>query len=296
VSVHYRELNLFHKGHDLDIMLYIAQRLQGFMTRYTVPSDRDIFSNTSYQLNLQRAETSSYTSELAAVEVAYNHSLGKGELLTPYVKFQLENFTIGTENSSSRLVLPGLRFSKQTFDNLTRPTRGYRYAFDVRGAHQYFGSDSALAQFIADGNTVIPLPWRLSLHLKSKVGLSLLADPLADFPPSIRFFAGGDESVRGYHYQSLGPRNNLNEVVGGKDLVTGTVELERAIFEKWGVSLFHDAGNAFNTFTNVHLYQGAGVGLHYYTPIGGLHLDLAKRIGTGQSNFYMVHFSVGFQL
>ncbi|HJV35792.1 BamA/TamA family outer membrane protein, partial [Geomonas sp.] len=119
---------------------------------------------------------------------------------------------------------------------------------------------------------------------------------LADFPPSIRFFAGGDESVRGYHYQSLGPRNNRNEVVGGRNLVTGTVELERAIFEKWGVSLFHDAGNAFDSFTNVHLYQGAGVGVHYYTPIGGLHLDLAKRIGTGQSNFYMVHFSVGFQL
>ncbi|HJV65937.1 MAG TPA: autotransporter assembly complex family protein [Geomonas sp.] len=295
-SVHFRELNLFHKGHDLDLMLYAAQRLQGFMALYTVPSARDILSNTTFQLNLQQEQTSSYTSQLAAFEVDYNRSLGKGELLTPYVKIQQEDFTIGIEKSSSRLVLPGLRFAKQNFDNLSRPTRGYRYAFDLRGAHQYFGSDSALVQFITDGNAVLPLPWRLSLHVKSRVGLSMLADPLADFPPSIRFFAGGDQSVRGYHYQSLGPRNSLNEVVGGKDLIQGTVELERAIFDKWGVSLFHDAGNAFNDFSSIHLYQGAGVGLHYYTPIGGLHLDLAKRIGTGQANFYMVHFSVGFQL
>ena len=293
-TVHFRELNLFHKGHDLDLTLYGAQRLQGFAARYTIPSARDIKSNTSVQLNLQQEDVTSYVSQFAAIELDYNHSLGGGEIATPYLRIQQENFKIAGESSSSRLVLPGFRFSKENFDSLTRPTRGYRYALDLRGAHPLFGSDSALVQFIAEGNTVLPLPWRLSLHLRTKVGLSQLADPLADFPPSIRFFAGGDQSVRGYSYQSLGPRNAENQVVGGRDLVTGSVELERAIFDKWGISLFHDAGNAFNSFTNVHLYQGAGVGVHYYTPIGGLHLDLARRFTS--SNSYYIHFTVGFQL
>jgi translocation and assembly module TamA len=294
-TVHYRDLNLFHKGHDLDLNLYAAERLQGFAARYTRPSPTDLKSSTAVQLNLQQEDVTTYVSQLAALELDLNRAFGRGELGTAYVKLQQENFTVGSESSSSRLVLPGYRFSKETFNSLIRPRRGYRYALDLRGAHQYLGSDSALVQFIAEGNALLPLPWRLSLHVRSKVGASLLADPLADLPPSIRFFAGGDTSVRGFSYQSLGPRDGLGRVVGGRNLLVGSVELERALYQKWGVSIFHDAGNAFNDFNNVPLYQGAGVGLHYYTPVGGLNLSLARRLGTSRDIYY-IHFTVGFQL
>lgn len=293
-SIRYRDLNLFHEGHDLSMQLYIAQRLQGFQARYTRPSEVNLKSSTSIQLNLQQEDVTAYTSQLAALELDYNRALGVGEVATPYIRLQQENFTIAGEKSTSRLVLPGFRFTKEHFDNLIRPEMGYRYALDLRGAHQYLGSDSTLVQFIADGNAVLPLPARLSLHLRSKLGVSYLADPLADFPPSIRFFAGGDQSVRAFSYQSLGPKNAQGQVVGGRDLLVGSIELERALFQNWGVSLFHDAGNAFNSFTNVHLYQGAGVGVHYYTPVGGLHLDLAKRLETSKQIYY-IHFNVGFQ-
>ena len=294
-TVHFRDLNLFHLGHDLDLTLYAAERLQGFAARYTIPDPRDIKSSTSLQLNLQQENVTTYTSQLASLELDRNHSFGRGELGTAYLKLQQENFTVGDESSSSRLVLPGYRFSKEQFDNVIRPARGYRYSLDLRGAHPYLGSDTALVQFIAEGAAVVPLPWRLSLHLRSKAGASLLADPLGDLPPSIRFFTGGDQSVRGYSYQSLGPRDSSGQVVGGRNLLVESVELERALFQSWGVSLFHDAGNAFNEFTNVQLFQGVGVGLHYYTPVGGLNLSLARRIGT-DTNAYYIHFTVGFQL
>jgi translocation and assembly module TamA len=294
-SIRYRDLNLFRLGHDFDSTLYIAQNLKGLAAKYTRPSPVNIRTSTSAILNLQEADVTTYTSRLAALELDYNRGLGEGEVATPYIKLQYENFTIGTEHDTSRLVLPGFRFTKERFDNLIRPMQGYRYSLDLRGAHPAFGSDSALGQFIAEGNAVLPFPWRLSLHLSSKLGASLLADPLADFPPSIRFFAGGDQSVRGYSYQSLGPKNALGQVVGGRDVLTGSVELERALYKNWGVSVFHDAGNAFNTFTNVHLYQGAGIGLHYYTPVGGLHLSLARRLDWPKEVYY-IHFTVGFQL
>jgi len=295
VSVRYRDLNVFRAGNDLDMNLYIAQLLQGFAARYTIPSSRDLKSSTSLQLNLQREDVTTYTSRLAALEFDYNRSLGHGELATPYLKVQYEGFDIAGESSSSRLVLPGFRFTKTDYDSLIRPTRGYHYSLDLRGAHPYLGSDAALAQFIAYGNAVVPLPERLSLHLRSQFGASLLADPLADFPPSIRFFTGGDQSVRAFSYQSLGPKNSQGEVVGGRDLLVGSVELERAIQKNWGVSLFTDVGNAFNTFSGLRLYQGAGIGLHYYSPVGGLHFDLAKRMQTSKQIYY-IHFTVGFQL
>jgi translocation and assembly module TamA len=293
-TVHFRDLNLFHLGHELDLNLYAAERLQGFAARYTRPSPQDIKSSTSLQLNLQQEDVTTYVSHLAALELDQNRSFGKGELGTAYLKMQQENFTVGNDSSTSRLVLPGFRFSKERFDDLIRPSSGFRYALDLRGAHPFLGSDTALVQFIAEGNTLMPLPWRTSLHLRGKAGLSWLADPLAELPPSIRFFAGGDQSVRGYSYQSIGPRDSSGRVVGGRNLLVGSAELERALFQKWGVSVFLDAGNAFNDFVDLQLRQGAGVGLHYYTPVGGLNLSLAKRLGAG--NVYYIHFTVGFQL
>jgi len=254
LSVRYRDLNLFHKGHDLDLSIYAAQRLQGFAGRYTVPSETDHRSSTSLQLNLQQEDVTSYRSKIAALELDRTIGLGRGELATVYLRLMQENFTIADVSANSRLVLPGFRFSKDSFNDMVRPTRGYRYSTD-----------------------------------------GVLDDPLGELPPSIRFFAGGDQSVRGYAYQSLGPRDQTGKVIGGKHLLVGSLELERALYKNWGVSVFHDLGNAFNEYENMHLEQGAGIGVHYYTPVGGLNLYLAKPFAPGSPS-YRIHFTVGFQL
>ncbi|QWV94479.1 BamA/TamA family outer membrane protein [Geomonas oryzisoli] len=293
-SVHYRDLNLAHEGNDLDLSLYVAERLQGFAGRYTMPSASDFRSSTSIQLNLQRETVSTYQSRLAAMEVDRNFGLGRGEVATPYLKIQQENYKVANVNSQSRLVLPGFRFSKDKFNDLVRPTSGYRFSVDLRGAHQYFGSDTGLIQAIGNASLLVPMPGRLTFHTRVNTGYSLLTNPLSDLPPSIRFFAGGDQSVRGYAYQSLGPKDAAGRVVGGKHLLVGSVELERALFKNWGVSIFDDIGNAFNDFGNVDLRQGVGVGAHYYTPVGGLNLYLAHPLAPGAPPI-RIHFSVGFE-
>ena len=186
------------------------------------------------QLNLQQEDVSTYTSRLIALELDRNRSLGKGELGTAYIRLQREEYTVGAQDSGARLVLPGLRYSGNFYDNPARPARGFRYAFDLRGTHQLLGSDTGLLQLISEGSHLLPLPWRLSLHTRAKAGITLLSDPLSDLPPSLRFFAGGDQSVRGYAYQSLGPLDATGQVVGGKHLLVGSVELERALFRRLG--------------------------------------------------------------
>ncbi|WP_246545704.1 autotransporter assembly complex protein TamA [Pelotalea chapellei] len=294
-SLRYRDLNMFHKGHELNAQLYVAERLQGLAAGYIVPDYRDIRSSTTFQLNLQQEDVTAYISRLVAVEVARNHSFGKGELGTVYLRVQQEDFTIGTQESSSRLVLPGIRFSKDSYDNLIHPTSGFRFSVDVRGTHQFIGSDTSLLQCIGEGSHLLPLPWRLSLHSRVRVGTTLFSDPLVDIPPTLRFFAGGDQSVRGYSYKSLGPTDSSGKVAGGKQLLTGSIELERALFQNWGISAFHDAGNAFNTLSDVTLFQGAGIGLHYYSQVGAINLSVARQIGVDHPG-YRIHFTVGFQL
>jgi translocation and assembly module TamA len=294
-TVRYRDLNMFHLGHELFSNLYIAERLQGLVTGYIVPSPRDVRTSTTLQLNLQQEETSTYASRILALELARNRSFDTGKLGTVYVRTQYEDYTVGAENSTARLLLPGLRFSDDRYDNPIRPRRGFRYALELRGTHQLLGSDTKLVQILAQGSHLLPLPWRLSLHTRANVGATLLNDPIKDIPPSLRFFTGGDQSVRGYSYKSLGPRDASGKVVGGTQLLTGSIELERALFKDWGVSIFYDVGNAFNSFSSVSLFKGAGVGLHYYSSVGALNLSVARPLGVDNPSFHF-HFTVGFEL
>lgn len=294
-TIRYRDLNMFHLGHELFSNLYIAERLQGLVTGYIIPSPRDIRSSTTLQLNLQQEETSIYNSSIVALELARNRSLGLGKLGTAYIKAQYEDYSVGGEQSTSRLLLPGIRFTDDRYDNPIHPRKGFRYALDLHGTHQALGSDTALVQLLAEASYLLPLPWRLSLHSRAKAGTTFLNDPLRDIPPSLRFFTGGDQSVRGYSYKSLGPRDAAGNVVGGTQLLVGSIELERALFKDWGVSLFYDAGNTFKSFSEVNLAQGAGVGIHYYTAVGALNLSVARPLGVEKPTIHF-HFTVGFEL
>ncbi len=294
-TIRYRDLNMFHLGHELYSNLYVAERLQGLVTGYIIPSPKDVRTSTTLQLNLQQEDTSSYNSSILALELDRNRSFGKGKLGTAYVKAQYEDYTVGDQKATARLLLPGVRFSDDSYDNLIRPRKGFHYGFELRGTHQLLGSDTALIQILAEGSHLLPLPWRFSLHTRAKAGTTLLSDPLRDIPPSLRFFAGGDQSVRGYSFKSLGPRDASGRVAGGKQLLTGSIELERAFFKDWGVSLFYDAGNTFNLISDPSLSHGAGVGLHYYTSVGALNLSVARPLGVDKPSIHF-HFTVGFEL
>jgi translocation and assembly module TamA len=294
-TVRYRDLNLFHQGHEFYSHLYVAERLQGLATGYILPSPVDVRSSTTLQLNLQKEDTTSYASRIVALELDRIRSLGANRLGAAYVRALYEDYAVGAEESSSRLLLPGLRYSDDHYDNSLRPSRGFRYALDLRGTHQALGSDTALLQLLAEGSYLLPLPWSLALHTRAKAGATLFSDTFSDIPPSLRFFAGGDQSVRGYSYKSLGPRDASGQVVGGKQLLTGSIELERALPKDWSVSLFYDAGNTFNSYSGISLFQGAGVGVHYYTSVGALNLSVARPLTAGNPSLH-VHFTVGFEL
>jgi translocation and assembly module TamA len=294
-TLRYRDLNLFHQGHEFYSQLYLAERLQGLVTGYIIPSPSDVRSSTMLQLNLQQEDTTAYSSKIAALELAQNRGLGPGKLGTAYVKAQYEEYTVGTVTSNARLLLPGVRFTDNRYDNLLRPRQGFHYSVDLRGTHQLLGSDTALVQILAEGSHLLPLPWRLSLHTRVKGATTLLSDTFKDIPPSLRFFAGGDQSVRGYSYKSLGPRDASGAVTGGRQLLFASIELERALYKNWTVSMFYDTGNTFNSFSTVALAQGAGVGLHYITPVGALNLSLARPLGIDNPKFH-IHFTVGFEL
>lgn len=115
-------------------------------------------------------------------------------------------------------------------------------------------------------------------------------------PITLLFRAGGDESVRGYGYQSLGPSNKDDQAVGGRVLAAGSLEVARAFSSKapaWLGALFVDAGNAAMSWRDFSRALGYGAGVRWRSPVGPLRVDLAYGEDTRKVR---LHFSVGVVL
>lgn len=288
----YQDVNVMRKGHEFRTELNIAERLQGVASTYIVPSPSSYRTSTAFRLGLLHEMPNTYTADTLKAEAAREHGFGTHTQGAVFLSLLDEHFTIGEETSSSFLLMPGARLYGQRFDSLVRPTKGYRYAIELRGTDTFLGSSTGLVQVVPLADVMFPLPGRVTVLLRSQGGFTFQRQAFEDIPVSLRFFAGGDRSVRGYGYQSLGPRDANGDVIGGKYLLFGSIEVERAIASSWGVAGFYDAGNAFDTFNNITFAQSAGIGIHYYTRVGPFRLDIARQVNQ-PSPAIRLHFSVG---
>ena len=107
----------------------------------------------------------------------------------------------------------------------------------------------------------------------------------------MRFFAGGDNSVRGYGFEDIGPLNDDGDVIGGSYRIDGSIEIDWLFREQWALALFVDSGDAFNN-TELDLKTGAGFGLRWYSPVGPIRLDFAHPFDDPDKDF-RIHISLG---
>ena len=291
-SLNYRDLNVLHRGHEFAADLSIAERHQSLTGNYIIPGLTNIDSQTALRSGFVREDLESYETRSLFAEIEEQRGFSGGRTGSVYLRLLQENYIVGEQDDRSRMIIPGIRFRHSRYADPIRPKKGYRYSLEVRGGHQALGSDTGMLQFLASGNTVIPLPWQLKLLLRAQGGTTLKNEPLAEIPASLRFFAGGDQSVRGYAYQSLGPTDATGQVVGGEHLAVGSIELEVPFGEDWGVATFFDLGNAFNVLTNIDWASGVGIGVRRYTVIGPVKIDIARQFGVSDPS-YRLHLSVG---
>jgi translocation and assembly module TamA len=292
-SINYRDVNLWHRGHELRAEIKAAELQQSLSAAYLMPRARHLNDVIALRVGIDHEDIDTYESTQYFIEGEVVRAFRRDRMAALYLRLLQEDFIIGEEDSRSRLVLPGFKFSQRRYDDPLRPRKGYLYRLELRGTHQALGSDTGLLQTLASANALRPLPWGLSLLARVQVGTTWQSDELQEIPPSLRFFAGGDQSVRGYAYQTLGPRDASGDVVGGKHLLVVSIELERPLSDAWGVAVFFDAGNAFDSFSDYEINEGAGIGVRRYTPIGPLKFDLARQFGVSDPS-YRLHVSIGF--
>jgi len=212
-----------------------------------------------------------------------------------YLLGDRERWTESGAELTENVFYPGMELtSRNVVDAESLFTRkGYSWTADLRGGSESFGSSTSFLRLRLVGNLVLPLAERVRLLFRSEYG-AMNVDDLSVLPPSQRFFAGGDRSVRGYRYQRLGPTDAAGAVVGGRYLVTASAEVDYLFFRNYGAAVFYDAGNAANEpWPDVK--RSVGMGMRWRTPVGMLRIDIAHPLDDPDED-YRLHLSIGSDL
>lgn len=207
-----------------------------------------------------------------------------------FVDLLIEDFVIGEQQRRSTLVIPGLSWTRTKADNRLRPQRGLRVFLEARASADALGSDTNFLRLEARGKLIRKLSHRSRLLLRAEAGGSITGE-FSELPPSLRFFAGGDASVRGYDFETLGPKDANGRVIGGSGMLVASAEYEFTILPRWSLALFVDSGNAFDD-VDLEAQTGAGVGARWHSPVGPVRVDLAKPFN-GADRSVRLHVSFG---
>lgn len=181
-------------------------------------------------------------------------------------------------------------------DNQVLPTKGFTTLADLTLGQTYSALNDTGSFVRAYGRVTAyqPLPSNWHLTARAEAG-QVTAGEAVSVPDTLLFRAGGDESVRGYAYRSLGVTRD-GVITGGRAMATGSVELAHPIIQRMPSLLgavFVDVGDAADRMGDLRPNVGYGVGVRWRSPVGMLRLDLARGTETGQ---FRVHFSVGISL
>lgn len=257
-------LPLGYAGSAVGSLAFVRERLDSY--------DRDA---AIFSLLYERRLTDRWTLSTGPVGEA-GQSAPSGGKMEPY---QIAGFT------------GQLRYDST--DNLLDPRRGIRAVGSITPSYA-FTESTAFVPLRLTGSTYFDLvgEGRTILALRGAVG-SLLNGSASTVPPPQRFYAGGGGSVRGYDFQSIGPRDARGKPAGGASLLEGSVELRQRFGTSYGAVAFVDAGavGTSSAAPTDEIRVGAGVGARFYTPIGPIRADVAiplvRQQGSGSFGFYI---------
>ena len=180
-------------------------------------------------------------------------------------------------------------------DDLVFPRDALAGSLTLRGGVEGAGSDATFAQVLASVRWYKGLGPPNRLIVRGEVGHTY-ADAVTLLAPSLRFYAGGDRSIRGYAWREVGPRIETGAgefALGGKHLATASVEFERYFNDTWGGAVFVDTGTAFDERPDWH--TGVGIGLRWRSPVGPVRVDIARGLDDPDASFQL-YLGIGADL
>ncbi|WP_258241203.1 autotransporter assembly complex protein TamA [Pseudidiomarina homiensis] len=282
------------RGHRLASLLRLSEVQSTGFVDYIIPGRnpaRDQYSITGEVIDRSYEELDSTLYRTSVRDTRHYDRWQR----TYQLSYQQEDFQFGSSPSdTSNFLVPSAEFSYIS-SNLDPRNRnlidsGYRVSARLQGASDSVLSSASFIALTLSGKTVYSIDEHWRVIARAEVA-AMETDNFAEISPSLRFFAGGDHSVRGYAYQQLGPTNSEGVVVGGRYLGVASAEVDYLVAPNWRVALFTDMGNSGMAWS-MSWKQTYGIGVRWLSPIGPVRLDVAQAVDEPNKP-WRLHLTIG---
>ncbi|XOZ34784.1 autotransporter assembly complex protein TamA [Halomonadaceae bacterium KBTZ08] len=281
------------KGHSRGAELEVSRPRQNVGVYYELPLDPPMTDSLRFTGSYQNEDIEDTRSRRTSLGAQWQSRLESGWQQVISLRREEDRFRVAGDSERTRLVLPGVSYSYLHRDSPVDPSRGYRFQFEVSGGQRDMLSDIDVIHLSGEARGLVTLGNGGHRFLGRVRAGGVGTNDFDQVPPFLRFFAGGDQSVRGYGYRTLGPTNEEGKNVGGRFLLTGSIEYQYPLSSSWRLATFVDEGNAFDDL-NDPLKTGVGVGVRWVSPVGPIRLDIAR--GLDEPENFRLHFSMGPEL
>jgi translocation and assembly module TamA len=278
-------------GHKLQSELLWSERERQLLSAYTIPLQDPTREWLVVEGGYLLEDTDTYRSESMLSGVQHIKVLPYNWLFMSALNVNREDYTIAEDEDTTLLVMPELKLSWVTPEKPARMRRGLRVEMRLLASHEAWLSDTNFIQGELLGKYILPVSTKGRLLTRLQAATTL-KDDFSELPPSVRLFAGGDTSIRGYAFEAVGETDANGDVIGGSHLLVGSLEFVHLIARKWSLSVFTDAGDAFDETFDVK--RSIGMGVRWYSPLGPLRLDLAHPLDSDDA--FRVHITLGTDL
>ena len=277
------------EGHRVNATTSLSPIQRSLDADYLIPLANPTMENLRVSAGWIEENTDTFDSRSYRTSVAYTFVNRSNWRQSYFTNYRHDEFDVNGVRETSDLLIPGVSITKTQADSALAPNKGWQLFVQVRGASSDLLASETFVQFNLNGKWITPLGRGRFISRFELV--TTVADSIAELPVSIQTFTGGDQSIRGYDYKSIGARNSEGLITGGKSLAVASAEVDFGIAEKWRLALFTDVGDAFDDFNQVNFKQSAGVGIRWISPIGPIRIDLARPINSGEG--VRLHLSMG---
>ncbi|MCI2260490.1 MULTISPECIES: autotransporter assembly complex protein TamA [Xanthomonas] len=290
------------RGHKLSTQLDYAQKRKSFITSYRIPAFR--WLDGWYTTSLRVYDEQTDYIDLRNVKLTGSRSGQINEHWTAIAsinalrerwRYATDEVFDGALYQTSTLFYPQIEADYVGVDDKVFPRKGFSGNISLRGGAEGAGSDASFVQANMRVNWFHGIGDNDRLILRGEAG-STWTDALVAMPPSLRFFAGGDNSIRGYAFREVGPRTPRPDrfALGAKHVLTGSAEYEHYFKGgPWGGAVFVDSGSAFDDTPDWH--TGVGFGLRWRSPVGPVRVDIAHGLNDPDSQFQL-YLNIGANL
>ena len=294
----FRHNRLNRRGHRIISDLNASAVVQGITGEYRIPLEDPRREWFSIAAGFSREDNDTFDEDSQRLGLRWTRIMNDKWLRTVSLDFSNDSFNVGEDVDTSRLIVPGITYDQKTSDRDLFPANGRRLVLDLEGTDDALGSTTSYLQASAHARWVRSFGTGNRILARLTAGLTASKD-FERLPPTVRFFAGGDESIRGFAYESLGPKDEAGNVIGGNNLLVGSLEYERHLRGNFYGAVFVDAGNAFDgdAFDGdaFEAEVGAGIGVKWRSPVGLVRLYLGYPV-TADDGKIRVHMRLGADL